>query len=282
MNRSSRAERGTAHRPGRALPSAASVVLVLALTLAGCGAVDRLVPPQPDPTVETGAPAAPDVAPVPAAVPSVDAIRASGTPVEAEGTVVLHVLPSGPSPTITLQTDGTETVLTLDPGDPAAPVDVLVAAPAGATLVPQDDASLVVLSADGAFLGGAGRPLMGPGTAPARLTVEPDGAVRLRGTGPITTRVGSDALVGTDWGNREGGRSLAVEPSPWARTAGLAGVEGTWIELVRAAPEADTQTMHDQLTCHALGAPDKATWNLEPWRPDIGLLMTLAASCNAT
>jgi hypothetical protein len=38
--------------------------------------------------------------------------------------------------------------------------------------------------------------------------------------------------------------------------------------------------MHDQLVCHGIGAPDKATWNLEPWRPDVGLLAVLAAGCN--
>ena len=31
---------------------------------------------------------------------------------------------------------------------------------------------------------------------------------------------------------------------------------------------------------HALGAPDKDSWNLEPWRPDVGLLATLTARCN--
>ncbi|MBC7292192.1 MAG: DUF2599 domain-containing protein, partial [Actinotalea sp.] len=40
--------------------------------------------------------------------------------------------------------------------------------------------------------------------------------------------------------------------------------------------------MRDQLECHALGAPDKESWNLEPWRPDVGLLATLAARCNPT
>jgi hypothetical protein len=40
--------------------------------------------------------------------------------------------------------------------------------------------------------------------------------------------------------------------------------------------------MRDQLACHALGAPDKATWNLEPWRPDVGLLLIMAAGCNPT
>ncbi|WP_414647956.1 DUF2599 domain-containing protein [Cellulomonas sp.] len=40
--------------------------------------------------------------------------------------------------------------------------------------------------------------------------------------------------------------------------------------------------MHDQFLCHALGAADKATWNLEPWRPDVGSMATLMARCNPT
>jgi hypothetical protein len=32
--------------------------------------------------------------------------------------------------------------------------------------------------------------------------------------------------------------------------------------------------------CHAVGAPDKSTWNLEPWRPDVGLILTATAQCN--
>ena len=32
----------------------------------------------------------------------------------------------------------------------------------------------------------------------------------------------------------------------------------------------------------AIGAPDKATWNLEPWRPDVGLFAVLAGACNPT
>jgi hypothetical protein len=165
---------------------------------------------------------------------------------------------------------------------PSASFDVLLAAPAGATLTPQDDDSVVVLADDGTFLGGLGRPRLGPGAEPSRLTPLPDGVVRLTVSGAASVDVGAHALEGAEWGQREGGRSLAVEPTAWARDAGQAGEVGTWTELVRAVPEADTQTMRDQLTCHVLGAPDKATWNLEPWRPDVGLLMTLAASCNAT
>ncbi|KZM79716.1 DUF2599 domain-containing protein [Cellulosimicrobium sp. I38E] len=107
------------------------------------------------------------------------------------------------------------------------------------------------------------------------------------GAGPtaawdVVAPLGTQALRGTDWGEREGGRSLAVDPTAWARAAGQAGQELVWAQLVAAEPEVDTPTMHDQLVCHAVGAPDKATWNLEPWRPDVGLLATMSARCNPT
>ena len=38
--------------------------------------------------------------------------------------------------------------------------------------------------------------------------------------------------------------------------------------------------MYDQLACHAVGAPDKAAWNLVPWRPDVGTVAAFAAACN--
>ncbi|MFB7888630.1 DUF2599 domain-containing protein [Cellulosimicrobium cellulans] len=107
------------------------------------------------------------------------------------------------------------------------------------------------------------------------------------GAGPtaawdVVAPLGTQALRGTDWGEREGGRSLAVDPTAWARAAGQAGQELVWAQLVAAEPEVDTPTMHDQLVCHAVGAPAKATWNLEPWRPDVGLLATMSARCNPT
>ncbi|MFF2269158.1 DUF2599 domain-containing protein [Cellulosimicrobium cellulans] len=107
------------------------------------------------------------------------------------------------------------------------------------------------------------------------------------GDGPVApwdvvVPLGTRAVRTTDWGEREGGRSLAVDPTAWARAAGQAGQELVWAQVVAAEPEVDTPTMHDQLVCHAVGAPDKATWNLEPWRPDVGLLATMAARCNPT
>ncbi|MEK8226150.1 DUF2599 domain-containing protein [Oerskovia sp. M15] len=98
----------------------------------------------------------------------------------------------------------------------------------------------------------------------------------------VTTWLGAQGVRSATWGNREGGRSLAVDPTPWARQSGLVGEETAWAQLVASEPEADTATMRDQFDCHALGATDKKTWNLEPWRPDVGFLATAAARCNPT
>lgn len=102
------------------------------------------------------------------------------------------------------------------------------------------------------------------------------------GTGPVqvTFAVGADAIESATWGENEGGRSLAVDPADWARHAGQAGLDLIRTQLVAAEPDAGSTTMDDQLVCHAVGAPDKATWNLEPWRPEVGLILTATAHCN--
>jgi hypothetical protein len=114
--------------------------------------------------------------------------------------------------------------------------------------------------------------------ARTRLGADPFPAEPLR----VTFVVGTQAIEGASWGENEGGRSLAVDPTDWARHAGEAGLELIRTQLVAAEPDADTRTMEHQLVCHAVGAPDKATWNLEPWRPDVGLILTATAHCNPT
>lgn len=96
----------------------------------------------------------------------------------------------------------------------------------------------------------------------------------------LTFVVGTQAIESATWGENEGGRSLAVAPTGWARHAGDAGLDLIRTQLVAAEPDADSKTMEDQLVCHAVGAPDKTTWNLEPWRPEVGLILTATAHCN--
>ena len=55
------------------------------------------------------------------------------------------------------------------------------------------------------------------------------------------------------------------------------------VQLIAAADaEAGSPTMLQQLACHQLGARSKATWNLEPWRPDVDPFEMIAARCNPT
>ncbi len=197
-----------------------------------------------------------------------DAPRVHASPDPATSTATLTVGPAaldeddpgwaGP-PRITLTSAGALAVhrdgsVTVRDGDRALGG---LAAPDGARLVAVDDTHLEVRAA----------------------TDVADGATA---PGEVTVTLGTDGVASTAWGEREGGRSLAVEPTGWARGAGKAGTDVVWSELVGGDPDVDTATMRDQLECHAIGAPDKATWNLELWRPDVGLVATMAARCNPT
>ncbi|WP_278234853.1 DUF2599 domain-containing protein [Isoptericola sp. AK164] len=188
---------------------------------------------------------------------------------------------------------GTGASRTVSTGTGALPLTFSVD---GGELVRHADGSVSVLDADGGSpVGGLTRP-DGPATFrdvdPQHLELvgtagtagtDDDGATSGDGAREeVGTALGTAGVVDATWGEREGGRSLAVDATDWARSAGTAGVELVWAELVAADPEVDTATMRDQLVCHALGAPDKATWNLEPWRPDVGLVAVLAARCNPT
>ncbi|SDB92658.1 Protein of unknown function [Sanguibacter gelidistatuariae] len=98
----------------------------------------------------------------------------------------------------------------------------------------------------------------------------------------VTVHLGTTVVAGAEWGNREGGESLVVTPSAWGRVSGQTGETFGWADVVGREPAADTSVMEMQFRCHQLGAPDKATWNLEPWRPDVSYLDYLVARCNPT
>ena len=192
---------------------------------------------------------------------------------------------------------GARTVtLALAPGE-AARLDLT----SPGTLDVDPDGSITVLDDDGTPVAAVGPPappseiedapgidVTDIGATGARVEVD-DRVRTAQGSGgraaptgrlEITFDVGTQAIESATWGENEGGRSLAVDPSDWARHAGEAGIDLIRTQLVAAEPDAGSSTMDDQLVCHAVGAPDKNTWNLEPWRPDIGLILTAAAHCN--
>jgi hypothetical protein len=188
-------------------------------------------------------------------------------------------------------------------GGDASTVEVLsLAAPAGTTLERLDDGSAVLRAGDGRVAGALTAPALGGAAVGSglrvQLTADPDRPdvvtwvvtlpVRTDGTvedlpgGTVSATFAGSAVREATWRDLadEGGRSLAVVPATWARSGSLAAEELVWAQLTAQEPEADVPTMRDQLTCHLIGAPDKASWNLEPWRPDVGLIGMIGALCN--
>gem|GEM_PF-1328541 len=87
------------------------------------------------------------------------------------------------------------------------------------------------------------------------------------------------------WADSPYGRTLQVTPTDSGRRSEGAGdADIAWREVLRLRPDADTPGMHAQFVCHwdfARGLePDKPTWNLEPWRPNVDALAMVAAGCN--
>ncbi|WP_369370645.1 DUF2599 domain-containing protein [Promicromonospora sp. Populi] len=282
--------------PRHAARAACAAVAAL-LATSGCGLADD---PRADGTDADPTPAASHSPLTPEQPTTTDEAQPElQTSTVAVGDVVLEVgAPSAATVQAGAQGPGTQTVtFVLAPGESAE----LTLTSAG-TLDVDSDGSISVLDGDDSPRAAVGPPEPPSGTedgAPRievtdvdattarvevddRATPSAQGSGSAAGTEPVSVTfvIGTSAIESATWGENEGGRSLAVDPTDWVRHAGEAGLDLIRTQLVATEPEADSAPMDDQLVCHAMGAPDKGTWNLEPWRPDVGLILTAAAHCN--
>ncbi|QTE29329.1 DUF2599 domain-containing protein [Pengzhenrongella sicca] len=288
----------TVSRRRRALVVGSLCQLALALALAGCTAgggplpASTLLAPAPPSPSSTSAATSPPASPAPdrAAAELAQAARSAGTALT-NGPLTLTAA-AADEPISSVARDDGSLAVTVVVAAEAEGVDRLaavLAAGAGLRFEAQADRSIAVLDGDGAAVGALPSVVAADDTGgrlTARLTPRADDATLLDvvvdagPAGTATVTFGASALVSADWGEREGGRSLAVVPAGWVRAGSMAAQEALWAAVVAAEPEADSASMRDQLDCHALGAPDKASWNLEPWRPEVDSLTMLAARCN--
>ncbi|GAB2463935.1 hypothetical protein GCM10027063_01570 [Promicromonospora xylanilytica] len=276
---------------------AACAALAVLLTVSGCDLVERSAraddPDQPTATAERSpaSPEQPGTSGDDRPEPHTSTVTLDGAVLRVDSRKAAVVQADGGVP-------GLQTVtLELTPGGTA---DLILTSPG--ELDVDSDGSITVLDGDGTPVAAIGPPAPPSGTedgAP-RIEVTDADATRARvevddrpargsgttdtpaRTGPLTVtfEIGTDAIESATWGENEGGRSLAVDPRDWVRHAGEAGLDLIRAQLVAAEPDAGSRTMEHQLVCHAVGAPDKSTWNLEPWRPDVGLILTATAHCN--
>ncbi|WP_225755473.1 DUF2599 domain-containing protein [Actinotalea sp. Marseille-Q4924] len=275
-------------------PLRAAIPAVALLLLGGCGTADEAGRPPAPPDASavgggrTESPRTASPEPAPSSPPSADDVRRPGRAVTL-GEVTVHVAAGHDAPEPPAADDGAVTLPVPAGAAGTSPAGdtpgLVVAGPVGSTVDVLADGTAVVRGADGAVVAG----VVPRG---ARVGAGADGLVEVsvlvRGdaaTERASVVVGVAPVVSATWEDRgdEGGLSLVVVPRDWVRTAGAAGVEAVWSDLgarTDLGAGAVAPGMRDQLECHALGAPDKESWNLEPWRPDVGLLATLAARCN--
>lgn len=130
-----------------------------------------------------------------------------------------------------------------------------------------------------------------PGSAPTSTSEPTTSQTR---AAPTTTPVptstidpyaGVALIEGIEWIAAIDGARLLVYPSPAGQATEYPGAEErAWHEVVTAAPDANSTGMRDQFFCHwqwaRLIAPNKPSWNLEPWRPEVGYPATVEATCN--
>lgn len=282
-------------RAGRAF----AMVAVLVGLAAGCTAGDAAGPTGARPTGATVAPAPTDPSAADvrtrgvaltangvsaAAVPDTSVTADSSA--DPDGSVHLHLAVRDDAESAPSTTPAASPTISAPPAVPLA----WLTGPAGSTAAVLEDGSAVISASDGSFLLGLSAPTPSArftvvGTPAAVLRIDHVTASGLGATatgGPVTTWLSGSAVVAASWGVAEGGRSLEVTPSEWARSGTLAAQQALWSQLVAQHPDANSPTMHEQLLCHVLGAAGKSTWHIEPWRPQVDALTMLRTRCNPT
>lgn len=102
---------------------------------------------------------------------------------------------------------------------------------------------------------------------------------------PVDPFAGQPLIDHTTWTEGRDGARLLVFPTAAGRATTFpdAGARA-WQEVLAQRPDAGTPGMRDQFLCHFVWAravvPNKESWNLEPWRPDVGYQATVQANCN--
>ena len=87
------------------------------------------------------------------------------------------------------------------------------------------------------------------------------------------------------WEETTFGATLKIRPTAAGRQTG-GGADGqlAWAEVLDRDPGADTPGMYAQFICHwdfaRIVEPDKASWNIEPWRPVVDDLQMVTDRCN--
>ncbi len=128
-------------------------------------------------------------------------------------------------------------------------------------------------------------PVATPTTSTAPTTTRRAPATIAPPTTTVDPYAGLPLIDHVTWTENIDGPRLLVFPTQAGRKTAAPGTdELAWQEVRALDADADAPGMRDQFLCHwvwaRMVAPDKPSWNLEPWRPDVGYQATVSANCN--
>ena len=247
--------------------------------VAGTATAPALIPVQPDGDVTLSSSRGSITVGLPG-----NSSTATGSVAE-DGTVVY---PSTDGATLAVQAlEGSVRILSVIPwpdvsGTFTYPLDL----PADANAELLEDGSVLILGADGAFLGGFAQPwavdadgapvpthyLLDGGSLVQVVEHDPDAAY------PIVADpwLGVNLIAGVSVTNESQGRHWSYSLSAWGHYWSRRAFDGSgqsvmltagWNEAKAWAPTVDSQNLHDQWNCHAFGGLIvTGTWDLESWR----------------
>lgn len=111
-------------------------------------------------------------------------------------------------------------------------------------------------------------------------------AVAVAGPASADTTLPPPYIDHVEWAKWGDLSSLRVYPTHAGRVASTDFVPPAeaWTEVLAASPDADLPGMRAQFDCHwglaEFAFPDKVSWNLEPWRPEVDYNAMVSARCN--
>jgi hypothetical protein len=218
-----------------------------------------------------------------------------------DGTVVYQNQSPGVDVAVQAFDDSVRMALVIQNDAAATEFAFVLTVPTGSTLVTDDNGAVLAVTGDGALIGGLAPPWALDGQhqkVPTHYEVRGNSVVQVvehKGAGvhyPVVADpyLGIDLISSARWVLHDEGWTLEVTPTWWARAnAGgyLPGANG-WDELYAKYHNlglcCNLTGMRDQYICHqqivAVRDPNKPTWNIDEWRPDVGYPETVNASCN--
>lgn len=177
-----------------------------------------------------------------------------------------------------------------------------VQVPAGASLTSDSSGSVLLVDAKGALIGGIAPAWAVDGQRrPVATRYEVRGTTVVQIVDHRATDVqypvvadpylGIDLISSAAWEYYPGdGWTLKVTPTWWARATATNSIAASygWSELYAKYRDrglcCNLDGMRDQYICHhvvvGVRDPNKATWNLDEWRPDVSYAETVNTYCN--